>query len=192
MALQVIEAAHVRVTCDACRTASAEVCGKRDLPVMACVAAIRKFKAVGWHNDPGAVPGPASEGRCQSDCLPSVQPESSELVQDVCSSGNLCAPYTDPFKGTSTGACTLACDSPKKPPFTFPRCCAYQGQSQGTCVPKSLVPASQKSELKQDVCPTNAASYLCVCRTSIYPTPRYRSPRAPTACSETARASASV
>jgi hypothetical protein len=51
--LQLIEAAHLRVTCDACRTASAEVCGKRDLPVMARVAAVRKFKAVGWHNDPG-------------------------------------------------------------------------------------------------------------------------------------------
>lgn len=44
--------AHIRVLCDACRTASAEVCGKRDLPVMARVAAIRKFKAVGWHHDP--------------------------------------------------------------------------------------------------------------------------------------------
>ncbi len=38
---------------NACRTASAEVCGKRDLPVMARVAAMRKFKAVGWHHDPG-------------------------------------------------------------------------------------------------------------------------------------------
>ena len=52
MALQVIEAAHIRVTCDACRTATAEVCGKRDLPVAARVAAIRKFKEVGWHHDP--------------------------------------------------------------------------------------------------------------------------------------------
>ena len=53
VALQRIEASHLRVTCDACRTASAEVFGKQDLPVMACVAAVRKFKAVGWHNDPG-------------------------------------------------------------------------------------------------------------------------------------------
>jgi hypothetical protein len=105
---------------------------------------------------------PASEGRCQSECLPSVQQQSSELVQDVCPGGDLCAPCTDPFKGTSTGACTLACDSPKKPPFTFPLCCSYQGQSQGTCVPKTLVPSSEQSNLQQDVCPTNAASYLCV------------------------------
>lgn len=53
MPLQLVEAAHLRVTCDACRTASAEVCGKRDLAVMARVAAVRKFKEVGWHNDPG-------------------------------------------------------------------------------------------------------------------------------------------
>ena len=105
---------------------------------------------------------PASEGRCLSDCLPSVQQQSSELVQAGCASGDLCAPCTDPFKGTSTGACTLACDSPKKPAFTFPLCCDYQGQTQGTCVPKSLVPSSQASNLKQDECPTNAASYLCV------------------------------
>ena len=54
-----LEAAHVRVTCDACRTESAEVCGKRDLPVMARVAAVRKFKAVGWHHDPGRLQGSA-------------------------------------------------------------------------------------------------------------------------------------
>jgi hypothetical protein len=53
--LAVIEAAHLRVTCDACRTATAEVCGKRDLPTMARVAAIRKFRAAGWHHDPGNV-----------------------------------------------------------------------------------------------------------------------------------------
>jgi len=105
---------------------------------------------------------PASEGRCQSTCLPSVLQQSSQLVQDVCPSGDLCAPCTDPFKGTSTGACTLACDMPKKPPFTFPLCCDYQGQTQGTCVPKSLVPSGQQANLQQDVCPTNAASYLCV------------------------------
>jgi hypothetical protein len=105
---------------------------------------------------------PASEGRCLSTCLPSVQQQSSELVADVCAGGTLCAPCSDPFKGTSTGACTLACDKPAQPPFTFPLCCNYQGQSQGTCVPKRLVPSAQQSNLKQDVCPTNAAGYLCV------------------------------
>jgi len=53
MPLVLVEASHVRVLCDACRTTSAEVCGRRDLPVMARVAAVRKFKAVGWHHDAG-------------------------------------------------------------------------------------------------------------------------------------------
>jgi hypothetical protein len=53
MGLQTIEAAHVRVTCDACRATTAEVCGKRDLPFSARIAAMRKFKALGWHHDPG-------------------------------------------------------------------------------------------------------------------------------------------
>ncbi len=53
MALAVVQAAHLRVVCDGCRRASAEVCGKRDVPVMARVAAVRKFKSVGWHHDPG-------------------------------------------------------------------------------------------------------------------------------------------
>jgi hypothetical protein len=53
MPLFLVEAAHLRVLCDSCRTSSAEVCGKRDLPVMARVAAVRKFKEVGWHHDGG-------------------------------------------------------------------------------------------------------------------------------------------
>ena len=53
MGLHAIEAAHIRVTCDRCGTETAEVCGKRDLPTMARVAAVRKFKASGWHLDAG-------------------------------------------------------------------------------------------------------------------------------------------
>ena len=48
-----LDACHIRVVCDACRVASAEVCGKRDLPIAATVSAIRKFKANGWHHDAG-------------------------------------------------------------------------------------------------------------------------------------------
>lgn len=55
MPLAVVRAAHLRVTCDSCRVAMAEVCGKRDLPGMARVAAVRKFKSVGWHHDGGTV-----------------------------------------------------------------------------------------------------------------------------------------
>jgi hypothetical protein len=51
--LQLVQASHVRVTCDACGTASAEVCGKREPPLKARIAAVQKFKDVGWHHDPG-------------------------------------------------------------------------------------------------------------------------------------------
>jgi hypothetical protein len=105
---------------------------------------------------------PASEGRCTSDCLPAVESESSELSQGTCASDDLCAPCNDPFTGAVTGACTVGCDSPKKPPFSFPLCCDYDGTTQGTCVPASLVPSGQSSDLQQDECPSNAADYLCV------------------------------
>ena len=105
---------------------------------------------------------PASEGRCTSDCLPGVQAEASELTEATCSAGDLCAPCNDPFTGATTGACSVACDSPKKKVFTFPKCCDFNGGTQGTCVPSTLVPSSEQSRLLQDECPTNAASYLCV------------------------------
>jgi hypothetical protein len=50
--LETLSAAHIRVTCDACRSVDAEVCGKRDLPLMARVAAVRKFRAAGWRHEP--------------------------------------------------------------------------------------------------------------------------------------------
>ncbi len=55
---------------------------------------------------------------------------------------------------------TLA-HSPKKP-ASVPPGCDYQGQTCRVRVPKSLVLSGQASNLKQDECPTNAASYLCV------------------------------
>ena len=50
--LAVADAVHVRVTCDSCR-ATAEVCGKRAMPVVARAAAVERFRAAGWHHDPG-------------------------------------------------------------------------------------------------------------------------------------------
>jgi hypothetical protein len=105
---------------------------------------------------------PASEGRCQSTCLPAVQKQQSQLVQASCPNGELCAPCIDPFTGVSTGACDLACDAPTKPAFRFPRCCSHQGATQGTCVPRGNVPAGQQGSLQQEACPSNAADYLCV------------------------------
>jgi hypothetical protein len=67
MPLIFIEAAHVRVICDACRVATAEVCGRRDLPVMAKVAAMRKFRASGWHHDPGNAARPTTSEHAPRD-----------------------------------------------------------------------------------------------------------------------------
>jgi hypothetical protein len=52
--LRLFEATHVRVLCDACRAQSAEVCGRREVPAAATVAAVLKFKSAGWHHDPGS------------------------------------------------------------------------------------------------------------------------------------------
>jgi hypothetical protein len=53
VALALVDDIHIRVTCDACRSAVAEICTQRDLPVMARVAAARKFREAGWHQDRG-------------------------------------------------------------------------------------------------------------------------------------------
>jgi hypothetical protein len=44
---------HERVVCDACRTASAGVCARRELEVTARLTAVPKFRRSGWHHDPG-------------------------------------------------------------------------------------------------------------------------------------------
>jgi hypothetical protein len=45
---------HVRIVCDGCRAASAEVCGKRDLPVTVRASAVPKFRKAGGHHDAGS------------------------------------------------------------------------------------------------------------------------------------------
>jgi hypothetical protein len=116
-------------------------------------------------------PGSGAPGRCLSSCLPSVQAEvaSGTLVQSSCAAGLYCVPCNDPFTGASTGACTLACDTPPATPFTFPKCCNDgNGSLTGTCVPSAQVPASQQSSVNQSgngnssPCPGGGPSYLCV------------------------------
>ena len=51
MPVAVVYNTRIRVLCDGCGTESAEVYGAKDMPVMATVAALRKFKAVGWRHD---------------------------------------------------------------------------------------------------------------------------------------------
>jgi hypothetical protein len=94
-----------------------------------------------------------AEGRCLSTCIPMVAQKASELVQDSCAADELCVPCYDPFSAAATGACTIACDQPTQPPYTFPSCCV-----DATCVPSSQVPASEAAKLNQDVCP---GGFLC-------------------------------
>jgi hypothetical protein len=42
---------HYLVVCAACTYASAEFCGKRDTPAVACGKAIEAFRKAGWHVD---------------------------------------------------------------------------------------------------------------------------------------------
>lgn len=58
MSLALVDGLHIRVLCDACHKASAEVCTRKDLPTMARVAAVRELKAAGWRHDPGRIARP--------------------------------------------------------------------------------------------------------------------------------------
>jgi len=51
MPVAVVYDAHIRVLCDGCGTESAEVYAAKDMPVMATVAALRKFQSVGWRRE---------------------------------------------------------------------------------------------------------------------------------------------
>ncbi len=104
-----------------------------------------------------------AEGRCTSICLPSVASEAVLLPQDVCDDDERCAPCFNPTASdptAPTGACNLACDSPKQPPLIltcpwtgpavvspapFPQCAPACAGSH--CVPGSLVPASDQKLL---------------------------------------------
>ena len=104
-----------------------------------------------------------AEGRCLSTCLPAVAAEADVLPQDVCAADERCTPCYDPVAAdptAPTGACSLACDKPVKPPTTI--ACPYTGPpiidpstfpacspacAGSHCVPSSLVPAADQSQL---------------------------------------------
>ena len=45
------DAVHIRVTCDGCREASAELCAKRQTASAFRLSAVTIFKRNGWHHD---------------------------------------------------------------------------------------------------------------------------------------------
>jgi hypothetical protein len=105
------------------------------------------------------------EGRCLAPCIPAIAAQASRLPQSTCATNRVCAPCYDPTitPATPSGACSINGDAPKRtPPYTFPKCCAYQGTTRGTCVPSSAVPPAQASSLPVDTCPTDSNAFKCV------------------------------
>jgi hypothetical protein len=101
-----------------------------------------------------------AEGRCLSDCLPSVQQKKDKLGKDVCSSGELCVPCFDPISGDSTGACAIDGDAPTHDAYKFATCCSDGASGTlGTCVPDALVSEDQRSMLGADTC--SEQKFLC-------------------------------
>jgi hypothetical protein len=104
-----------------------------------------------------------AEGRCLSTCLPEIAAEADVLPQSTCAAGQLCAPCYNPVAAdptAPTGACSLACDKPAKPPTILT--CPYTGApiidpsvfpacspacAGAHCVPSSLVPMADQSQL---------------------------------------------
>jgi len=104
-----------------------------------------------------------AEGRCLDEMIPQVASQLSELPVDVCQSFERCVPCYDPTTGKSTGACKLSCDpGPKKGPVTFQACCSEKGTDQGECLPTSIIPTSEQTNLDKDVCTQTSGATLCV------------------------------
>lgn len=116
-----------------------------------------------------------AEGRCMSTCIPLVDQQKSFLPQDVCNTGELCAPCYDPRTGLATGACSQGCDTgPTQPPVTFASCCSGNGQ----CVPTSLVPSQDVSLLGTDTC--TGTDVLCA--PTKFEDPTYKPPSCNSVC----------
>lgn len=99
-----------------------------------------------------------AEGRCIPSCVPSVAAQASLLDQSTCDPGYLCAPCYDPRTGISTGACDQNGDAPVEASKTFQTCCG----GNGSCVPTSIVPVENRSQLGIDTC--TGTDVLCVPR----------------------------
>jgi hypothetical protein len=97
-----------------------------------------------------------AEGRCLSMCIPQISSQVSLLPQSTCAATERCAPCYDPRTGMDTGACKQSCDTgPKEAGKSFPECC----NALGRCVPNTLIPESERSQLGKDSC--SGATELC-------------------------------
>jgi hypothetical protein len=115
-----------------------------------------------------------AEGRCLSACLPSVAAQPL-LPQSGCTGGRKCVPCYDPTSSNPTaptGACSLGCDAPTKPPVTLtcpwtglnvidpsvlPQCGPACGGAH--CLPNAYVPQGSASQLA--TCGSGATAGRC-------------------------------
>ncbi len=114
-------------------------------------------------NPPSCTSVAGSEGRCLSTCLPDVAAQASILPVSTCTAGHRCVPCYNPVSGdptVATGACSLGCDAPTKPPTIIT--CPWNGSpvldptslpgcnplcNGAHCMPAAFVPDDQKSLL---------------------------------------------
>jgi hypothetical protein len=109
------------------------------------------------------MPGQKAEGRCISVCVPAVSEQLDRLPQDVCASGERCAPCWEPIDGDLTGACGIGCDTwTPGAPQRFEECGADDQDptlpKRGICVPPELVPDNLRSAVPVDTC---TSGWLC-------------------------------
>lgn len=103
-----------------------------------------------------------AEGRCLNVNIPAVEAQKASLPQDICDSNERCTPCFNPLDGSETGACkTVSCDAPKQPAVRFKECCKGKGTG-GKCVPKEMVPASQRDKLEDKDKACEKGAELCV------------------------------
>jgi hypothetical protein len=99
-----------------------------------------------------------SEGRCLSQCLPSVAPKADKLPQDSCAASESCVPCFDPFTGDETGACAQSCDpGPAEPAVQVPECCG----GLGFCLPAEKL-GDKAEKLGQDNCTQHKYAAVCL------------------------------
>ena len=86
-------------------------------------------------------------------CIPEVAKQVDQLPVDICDQNERCSPCYDPRTGQGTGACTMGyCDKgPSQPPKVF-QPCGPNGNTHAYCVPKSLVPAKERSNFDSQGC----------------------------------------
>ncbi len=109
-------------------------------------------------------------GACASLFIAEIAKEKAQLTQDACTSDERCVPCVNPLNGTDTpfcqpigvhqDACGAAEAGASTPAATTPQlCCPTEGPPQGVCLQGDNIPASQRGNVEQNVCPPD---YSCV------------------------------